>query len=312
MIRLLVLLLTFALHINVFAGEAELRYVKEQLAKMPSEDREKLHLFFEALMETYFPYTLFGDKPVSEERYNLEAEKFRKRSCLANGKRVWEKYAALFPSPNFILKFYTCGSSVEVYLINKKAFLTTVEAHLKLFKAVLGENTTPENLLEYIRQDSTNHFKALRGHSLLIGLLHGYGYANSSAFHKIDVYEQATGKWLEPPYQPVKEDLSDDELMRIVKYPYNYFCSTNVKLPPEFRRLLQEEEAISTHANKPECDDSSSSALTLLPLPGFRMLVDDPESAAIKQKYIETRRKIIQAYAEGDFLEVTLCKLIEK
>ncbi len=298
--------------VRCLSAHAELAYVKEQLAKVPAQDREVLTLFFETLLYDNFAYTLFGEKPVSSEDYHIEGDRFRKSSSLSQGKKIWEKYAHLFQGERFLFTFETAGDFTIIYLINKKAFCTTVERHLSDFRQVIGANVTPEMLLHCLNEK--NFEELLCNHSGLIGLLYGFGHSNSFMFHKRQKLLQELGKWLEPPFQLV-ESVSEDESKEIYADPLafiRYLQDNHFDTKLDIAHLLDEMQLLSCPAGCPQEDPLSLGNLSLFTLPRFIVFVDNPETEALKAHYSATRHKIMQAYREGDFLEITLCKLIEK
>lgn len=300
------------------ASSVEDTYVCEQLKKIPAKDRETLTLFFETLLSNNFAYTLFGDKPVSCDTYPVKGDRSRKCSCLNYGKTIWDRYSSLFPSSKFIFKYEHRDILDDIFLINKAAFLQTVEQHLPLFQSILGSAVTPENLLNRLLQENTTYEEVLNYHSGLIGLLYGFGYTNSFLYNNLHELDLEVQKWLEPPVYFFKEDLS----LELYKDPAFYFQNLAEnpdpkiakQVPAELKALFDERSRLDTLEDAyPEEDSLSLANLSLFPLPAFGADRSNRTDAnALFEKYTKTRHDIVRAYHQRDFLEVTLCKLVEK
>jgi hypothetical protein len=317
-------LLTSPLHVlqsvqiqSLVASSTDNAYVCEQLQKIPAEDREALTLFFETLLANNFAYTLFGDKPVSCDNYlAVHGDSSRKCSYLNYGKKTWVQYNSLFPSSKFLFKYQRSGIFEDIFLINKAAFLQTVEHYLPLFQSVLGNDVTPEKLLNTLSQTNISYDEALHYHSGLIGLLYGFGYTNAFCYHKSEELEFEISKWFQPPIYFFKEDAS----LEVYKDPVFYFQKlayhSNPKIakqvPPELRALF-EKRSFTFEDPCDEEDPLSLVNLSLFPLPAFGAdCTNRIETKALLEKYRRTRHTIVSAYHQRDFLEVTLCKFIEK
>jgi hypothetical protein len=297
-------------------------YVSDQLKKIPAKDQEALTLFFETLLSNDFAYTLFGDKPVSCNNYPLEGDGSIKCSCLNYGKKIWEQYSALFTSSKFIFKYQPRDlyrfPLEDIFLINKDAFLQTVTQYLPTFQSILGRDITPEKLLHRILQENSNYEEVLNYHSGLIGLLYGFGYTNAFGYYKIDEIEFEIQKWLQPPTYFFKEDVS----LEIYKDPVYYFQNLDQtqnpkiarQIPARLKAALEELSNVNMVRNPyPEENPLSLANLSMFPLPAFGADPQNPaETNILIEKYKRTRRDIVYAYNQANFLEITLCKLIEK
>lgn len=299
-------------------------YVQQQLAQIPHNDRDVLRLYFETLLAQNFAYTLFGDKPVSEDGYYapLYGDNSMKCALLRQGKEVWLKFHHLFTGQKFVFLYQRRGDFEDVYLINKKAVLDTVRMHLEEFRKVLGDHITPEILLEQLMRSDVQYYDVLHHHGGLVGLLYGFGHANAFHFYRLQLLETSIEKWFYPPLSFLDEKLAGDELEEICQDPFGYFRnalkdpqnSISAMIPAELRSLFSEYELYRNgmHDFPGDEDALSLSTLCLFPLPCFGANFDHPETAALKENYIKTRLNIIQEYSQGDFLEVILCKLLEK
>lgn len=275
-------------------------YVREQLKKIPTQDKRALTLFFETLLADNFAYTLFGSKPVSEEDYNQGLNFHRKKSWLATGKKTWERYSSLFPSSRYVFKYESDKWRQSIILINKQAFLDVVQEYLPLFQSILGTDISPKKLLDKIQLDP---YEKTLNHPVLIGLLYGYGYKNALCFVKPTLTDQII-KWFRPPVYFYDEDTS----LEIYKDPIHYFKNQPLEVPEDLAVLLQKTSNPAVSIS----DMYSVDDLALFPLPTFQVDDDNLTDAnELFEKYKITRHAIMTAYNGQDFLEVTLCKLIE-
>lgn len=289
-------------------------YVQQQLAQMPDDDRDVLRLYFETLLAQNFAYTLFGDKPVSADGYYAPAygDNSMKSAVLRHGKQVWLKYCHLFTGERFVFVYQQRDDFEDVYLINKKAVLDTVGMHLCEFKKVLGDHVTPEIVLEQLVRSDTTYYEVLHHHGGLVGLMYGFGHVNAFLFYRLWEVEVAIEKWLNPPFiLHVPEKIDQD--------PFNYYMEVAIStdecasMPAELKALFVEYHVLKGQMNSFTDEDALSlSTLCLFPLPNFGARVDHPETLALKERYNKTRQICTQSYSQGDFLEVTLCKLLEK
>ena len=298
-------------------------YVKQQLAQIPPEERETLSLYFETLLAQNLAYTLFGNKPISGDGYcTFTGDKSMKEAALNNGKKVWQKYCHLFPSERFALVFHATDGFDDVFLINKQAVLDTVNEHLVEFQNVLGPDSSPQKILDGLTKDNVRFEELLHNHEGLIGLLYGFGKENAFLCYRLQVLDASIDKWLNPPYSFLEEKLTKDELEEIAQDPFGYFKAASedpenrlsAKIPAELKALflIYSSERQMMHGFPDDESGLSLSTLYLFPLPCFGAKLDHPETTALKQNYNKTRVHIMNAYSQGDFLEVTLCKLLEK
>ena len=159
--------------------------------------KEVLENFFKyTIIASTFGYTLYGDKPMSIESFNIQnipksvegidymdeshlLDKYR----LKEGWDTWEKYRHLFKLKNYSLISYPFSNDqVEICLINHEAFINVVKENIKDFQDILGASLTPEEVLEgYL---SGRYFKQIQSHDALLGVLLGYGADNSWKYWK--------------------------------------------------------------------------------------------------------------------------------
>lgn len=262
------------------------------LEMMPRKDKERLEYFFQTLIGwDAFGYVLFGDKPMSFSSSEKQINPFNsfdsfcfaispRRIQTVNGFETWKKYESLFSMPRFVFLYDESPSNETFLFINKKKFISTVDRHALLFQHVLRREVTGEELL----QEATSKpllSEVLADQDELIGILFGFGEKNACLFQRMmqlkSAKEQADFcKKFSFGYPWEKEDEELDKGYESVGW-----ISANI-----------------TGAHLKNLD--------LINLPGFCAILNDPETAALKEHYLETREKIIEYYKDKDFLEATL------
>lgn len=165
-----------------------------QLESIDKKDYERLERFFNYIIHrSSIGYSLCGEKPLATESFiNLtkipsgHGHRLPKiifehygYSILWNGWKCWERYAHLFPSQNFVLRFIEKMDTLV--LINKSVCKTVIEENIDLFHKYLNTSETPKEILDKICYPKGNE-EYLFKHTALLGILYGYGRNNSIAF----------------------------------------------------------------------------------------------------------------------------------
>jgi len=195
--------------------------VFSKIKTIPINERDSLEFFFKRVMASEtFAFVLFGDKPMGLTfftRTECLSEQEKKTNPLLifaqvdavhgrfrKGFDIWKKYHHLFSSQSYLFLEYHIPFHPEttyVFLINKKAFIDTIEKHLADFQQTLGDQVTPILLLKEIQQ-TKDVFKVLKHNNLLIGILFGYGRHNSLLFQKkYDFLKRFPKKKMDCPYK---------------------------------------------------------------------------------------------------------------
>ncbi len=160
---------------------------------MPKKDRDRLDFLFRKLVsQECFGYTMLGNKPVSFGAYIkvFKCSKYSPRPIFFEnlkiylGWKTWEKYEKQLPFSRFTIRRELNPLVLDkdvrlIFLVDKIKAQRTIEAHRTDFVEILGENTSIETLLE----KKTLFSKGLKKHEGLLGILLGYGAANSWAFY---------------------------------------------------------------------------------------------------------------------------------
>ncbi len=150
--------------------------------QIPENDRRQLTDWFRYLVASnHFGYTLFADKPIAYEAYctcGLAQGSFAPGYPVECGWNVWQAYSHLFNSDHFLFveneQYPECNIRA-LYLINIRAFIDVVSAHLPLFRSILGEETTPEKMLSEVVEGKSLLNDVLKGRRGLEGIIYGYG-----------------------------------------------------------------------------------------------------------------------------------------
>ncbi|MDP1608197.1 MAG: hypothetical protein Q8L98_02650 [Chlamydiales bacterium] len=271
--------------------------ISKTLKTLAQDERESLEWFFQDLNFSGAAYVLFGNKPMSiclfiEHKLSQKDPlgtviDLSSRLCLPNvrinkGLEVWKKYNHLFTSSKFLLLENRKQDLITIVTIHKQNFLKKVEENIDLFKAVLGAHMTPAMLLKQCLSSDNIIENVLKNNDALLGTLLGYGRHNAELFSRRGEIEEGkefrkiplTNKSLTPSdgFSTVEEEYhSIKGVLRGVNQFYG--CDWN-----------------------PLC----------LPLPGFIVDPNHPETQQLKNEYKKQYKKIINFYRKKDFLEVTL------
>jgi hypothetical protein len=254
------------------------------IQSIPADDLESLETFFRnILFYQNLAYTLFGDKPISIECFDLENEKkpdvFR-TSC--SGYRIWERYAYLFPQEHYIFLFYedVHQDICEITLINKRAFLETVNKHKEIFANLFGPEMTSETLLSLIIQKRSLWNTPMQDRDDLIGILLGYGKSNAHLFQK------------------------RSEIWRI-----------NTKIKKQRTQASQgyssvDEELKHLNASLQSFSNEGRFSLNYIRLPSFVADPNTEETVQLKKKYSRQRKWITHHLSQGNLLEILFEQLL--
>lgn len=292
------------------ARELQSVNVKKALSKIPKEDRDNLEFFFRYYLSQLFGYVIFGDKPMvfaTHSEFKIPATDYY--NCypateilegmshslhpivlkIKKGWETWQKYQHLFPSSNIIFKTecfpHHAENWVEIICINKKTFIKTVTENIDEFKKVLGQDITPESLLQSCLIAKNFSKDVLKKNHGLLGILLGFGKHNALLFERRSIIDSMFfRKKIGVDYLPVA--------------------------PSEGFNSIEEEQEYLTDKLKIFDERCIVDANDLfLTLPQFVADHSHPETHALKKKYQKQYLRIRQEYKKGDFLTVTLERL---
>jgi hypothetical protein len=271
--------------------------VAKVLRTLPKEDRESLDWWFRHFWES--SYVIFGNKPMSfrcvntVEPYNpqiLQVYGFMDSICrlyLENfaqikGVEAWEKHKHLFPSSRFIILENYSPDCITIFVINKQAFLSQVEENISYFREVLGNSTTPQQVLNDCLKSNDLYKDVLKNHHGLIGILLGFGRHNATLFSRRCQITDAN--------EPQEFSLTKKPLI-----PSHGFSSLD-------------EELSDIHSRFKSFDDIEANDFNplLLSLPGFVADHTSPETKKLQTEYMQQYKKIVKIHKNRNFLEATL------
>lgn len=258
------------------------------LKHLPAEDRKTLECLFSYLFfNTTFPYTLFGDKPVSWEVISLpEFPKIRqfKRIVQPYGGKIplwymwkkWKNYEKSFLIKNFLIveDINPIGTHrKDIFLINKRQFIKVVNQHQNLF------HKSGEDLLREVEKTSSLRL-VIKNNDLLFGILLGFGKYNSNLYQKREELKKLYEKYkhLLLPQAQIFKDLEE-----------NVNKITDILQPTEeIENLPKQVRTVQFVADQHHL-----------------------ETKALQLKYREQRNKILLVYSqESDILKNTIEKMI--
>jgi hypothetical protein len=260
------------------------------LSNIPENDRELIYSLFHYLVRDQFAYTLFADKPISlSGNFTITPMNnilcgFRCGGCFWHEWEIWNKYKDNFKITNYILFDENYEDSKDnrfVVLINKKAFINIIKEHNDVFDEILGKHIQAENLLRDIELKRISFQGAIKNNELLWGILLGYGEHNAKLYAERD-------KFL---------NLKDLEKRTVVPLSVEELNKVDEKI----KSLNQQLQPFGEHHYLPLISDDVY----------FVADPEHPETKALEKKYQKFRGRISVIYSKGDFLEITLSKLIE-
>jgi hypothetical protein len=189
---LIVLLLTTFVS-AFFLLKSQSGFDRNPLALLSEQDRSVMEQFFrKVIAQDGVGYTLFGDKPISLTGYfdpvpTENWQRTRGNTIVKSGWETWKRCYSQFAIKNYL--FFEEPSDIEpdlkiVTLVNKQAFIDTVNAHREIFEQVLGGKVTGQELLAKLENHETDLFNLLQCHEGLYGILLGYGKKNAFLFQR--------------------------------------------------------------------------------------------------------------------------------
>ncbi len=256
---------------------------------IPQRDREDINrLFYQLVMRDQFGYTLFCNKPVSFANYfSAPPDESFPFLCfdypLQRGWKVWKKYDYLFDSKKFILvenDYLPTLHIRAIVLVNKEAFVNVVNANLPIFRSILGNEATPEQMITDLLSGKDLVKDVLRGNHLLEGIVYGYGVHNPILFRR---------------REEILTYLEGSEMVPLIKPLPNM----------GFESLEEECEWISQRL-----EGGAFEGYFLLPVDPVEMVfdADHPETKAILDTYRKERLQLCELINQPNFLELALAR----
>ncbi len=273
------------------AHQKQLQPIREKLKNIPKEEKKLLlKPLKQAVLRSSFGYTFLGEKPLSFDGYfdqssidasfknpKLKKIALRESEKLQKGWDVWEKYASLFLSENYLLKKHAekkIPGSIIIFFVNKRAFLNKIEENYQDFEKVLGKNISAKEILLSLEQGEGIFYDAVMGHDGLFGILLGFGKNNSWNFHRRNLLKQQ----IQTSSQEV--NMLEHELYLLNKNLTFFNVDKGLFLKPIF-------------------------------LPMFIADLKSEETQDLKIRYKQCRKRLKKIYRNGDFLENSLLQLAQ-
>lgn len=187
---LLLLSLIFLNACGIFERNSEDKRAQQMINSLSAYEREALSAFFRVLLEgECCGYSLYGEKPLCVQEFIKDEIPFAmnedliKRSCLLReGIRIWEKSGLALLNSNYSIQASqspTLEGWIDLFFINKQAFLNVVDRNLPLFQYVLGPKVTSHSLLNQFLDSRQNLASIFYEDRVLNGLILGYGTQNA-------------------------------------------------------------------------------------------------------------------------------------
>lgn len=276
------------IEVNIPVRESEIKLV------MRLKDKRDLeYLFYKMFIRDDGGYTLFGAKPMHMNVYlnpfvTSNWEDFHRALSLDylrtyRGLKAFQKYQYLLENSNFILlseknpfleehcqKLNKPNFGIAIILINRERLKEVFDKHKKDFQIVLeDDDISCESILKEMKY---KHFlkEILKNHNGLIGTVFGYGRDNAWLFlekHQGHIVHSWAPVWGHDVYEFFQNRPS---------FSWQWFGYCSNELPK---------------------------------LVGYPTFFADPnsvETQELKEKFLETRQKIIDYYKEKKFFEATL------
>lgn len=302
--KLIILFLSIATTLLLFFfKENRNASIAKKLKTISQDEYQCLDYFFRSELNC-LGYSLFGNKPIAVMGYHEPLTEINSVDKMLNrifctfhpenlkmyrGWELWKKHHHLFPMKNYAIiksKNFFDNNYAAILFINKKEFKKTVQNNIRDFKEILGNEVTPESLLNEVLKSKDIFGDVLKHHQGLIGTLLGFGRHNAWLFHQ-------------------REELSflSGEIRPLLGAPFSL-----MKQPPN--SLFQKELDALNQTLQP-FDDREVLDLNplFLSLPDFVADPNTAETKRLKADYEQQYRQIIHHYQKGNFLETTLQKM---
>ncbi|KIA78738.1 hypothetical protein [Parachlamydia acanthamoebae] len=262
------------------------------------------------IQDYHFGYTLFGNKPISFDRYYISPSIDMPACCKKNAKLevlwdFWEQNNPHISESPFVLKRVKFTEDEiefqEFYLINRPKCLKKIEKHWASFKNAFPPYETPHEVLKAICEKGPHTIKK---HDLL-GILLGYGEHNAHLFQmSSDLLIQLTlSTYAQDAHTTSK--LTDQEKQQIL---YNQKLSIIVP-KSSWEELLYQYREISMQLSGSLRTLVPYHPLLAIPLPSFRADPSHPETLKILRDYLETQKLSNQLLHHPNFLQMVLNRL---
>lgn len=258
----------------LYAEETDIRKLIDEMPKM---DREDLEFVFSELVRDHFAYTLFGDKPISLSGHfvvipweNVIEHVSPSDAIFWKKWKTWEKYQHQFKFKNYLM--------IKENRKSKLYKITTIY--------LINKN-------EFIR--------TIKRHSLLFESVLGHKIIPEQMLNDIE-YRKIS----------FSETIQNNEMLLGILLGYGKHNSSlySKKERDYFNSPLLSMTALEHSTIKLEACGDYGFYPFLINSVYFSGDLSHPETKFLQKKYRQQRSKISGIYNYGDFLEITLSKLI--
>ncbi len=288
---------------------------QKEIASLSEKDKTVLEVFFRKLcINSQAGYVIWGNKPIAQEGIANEETSLlmlgnslhRMSVYLKEGLRVWNKLACSHKSKNYYIVNYKKPAHgwLSFSILNKKAFLQTVEKNLPLFQYVLGPNVSQKTLLEKAIDPSLDFFSdVLKDDKVLIGIVLGFGTQNAIIENRIELIDDQEMLQVLPPFKPsvVKGNMFNEIPVKLNDNSIN-------ELKPSFGYSCLESEKEDLEKRIKITVDVYPDMYPPLPWFGY---CPNSESEELLRQYIAVQPKIKSALESERFLELVLKQFFE-
>ncbi len=283
----------------------------EPIQSLTTYEQAVLKLFFRTLLaETAAGYTLYGDKPISEE--GLIVNKIplflpdplvKRNIILQEGYRIWERSGLATVPSNFAIRCSTTPAEhgwSQFLIVNKKSLTEVVNQNLPLFQYLLGPKTTAALLIDQLVNEKANLLSLLHGERVLDGIIFGYGIQNAIHGSRADYIHEYLEFRGELPFRttPIKSRSHPN----VFKNEKSALKSSSPSFG--FSQIRQEFDQLQQEMKVEAKDDP-----TIPSVPWFGSF-PNLESKKIMQNYRKVQKKIHHVLDAPTFLQDALSKLL--
>lgn len=262
----------------LWGGEDPIGAFTQDLSK---KQKALLNEFFMTVVESSGGYVLYGNKPMSVEKYDLSslrilsARNIRTVSFI-KGKELWEDLHLPLENKEYVLMVFGKEADCQIVCINRRAFLQSVAENLPLFRYVLGPAVTPESLLRELVAAKDQFYTVLKGDKVLLEILLGQDKQNAIVHSRMEAISDPTAFGGHEEFPLISKKLCRAWALSSKKY--------NKEPSFGFRSIAEEELALNKLANS-------------------------EETRTLFSTYEQNYGKILKAIGSQNFFETTLRKL---
>ncbi|MBU6446721.1 MAG: hypothetical protein KGQ49_04915, partial [Verrucomicrobia bacterium] len=258
------------------------------MQKLSPPDATALDWFFRNCAQSFGGYVLYGDKPMALEYLFAKEEQSLYFSEATHAKmkafKILKEWSQHCEDAEYPILFCKYANTQHMILINRKAFVKTVNQNLPLFRYILGHKLTAEALLLELIKNQDHFYDVLQDNNTLIGILLGYGTHNSLIVSR-------------------QEFLLQQETGHFENFPFAKAIS-QAKPMLGFASIEEELQSLACFKSSRDLKDFST-----FEIPLFGCEPDSEETTALLATYEKNREHLLTHVQQDNFMEKTLEKL---